>query len=58
MQLILASSASKVTIERVLDALSCITFTDIVSGEDFPKSKPDPAILYTLLLYPSKQIVL
>jgi beta-phosphoglucomutase-like phosphatase (HAD superfamily) len=31
-----------------------------VSGEDFPKSKPDPAILYTLLLYPSllKQIVL
>jgi beta-phosphoglucomutase-like phosphatase (HAD superfamily) len=26
MQLILASSASKVTIERVLDALSCITF--------------------------------
>jgi beta-phosphoglucomutase-like phosphatase (HAD superfamily) len=30
-----------------------------VSGEDFPKSKPDPAILYTLLLYPSllKQII-
>jgi beta-phosphoglucomutase-like phosphatase (HAD superfamily) len=30
MQLILASSASKVTIERVLDALSCITILQIL----------------------------
>jgi beta-phosphoglucomutase-like phosphatase (HAD superfamily) len=61
MQLILASSASKVTIERVFGRFKLHHyFTDIVSGEDFPKSKPDPAILYTLLLYPSllKQIVL
>jgi HAD superfamily hydrolase (TIGR01549 family) len=49
MQLILASSASKVTIERVLGFKLHHYFTDIVSGEDFPKSKPDPAILYTLL---------
>jgi phosphoglycolate phosphatase-like HAD superfamily hydrolase len=30
MQMILASSASKVTIERVLDALSCITILQIL----------------------------
>jgi beta-phosphoglucomutase-like phosphatase (HAD superfamily) len=52
MQLILASSASKVTIER--DALSCITILQhIVSGEDFPKSKPDPAIFVHAASYPS-----
>jgi HAD superfamily hydrolase (TIGR01549 family) len=40
MQLILASSASKVTISRVFHNY----FTHLVSGEDFPKSKPHPAI--------------
>jgi beta-phosphoglucomutase len=45
MQLILASSASKVTIERVFSRFKLHQyFTHIVSGEDFPKSKPDPAI--------------
>ncbi|WP_347053689.1 HAD family hydrolase [Flavobacterium olei] len=44
-QLILASSASKVTIQRVFTRFSLHPyFTDIVSGEDFPQSKPDPAI--------------
>lgn len=45
MQLILASSASKVTIERIFNRFGLHKyFTHIVSGEDFPKSKPDPAI--------------
>lgn len=45
MQLILASSASKVTIERVFKRFGLHQyFTHIVSGEDFPKSKPHPAI--------------
>ncbi|PRZ20630.1 HAD family hydrolase [Flavobacterium granuli] len=45
MQLILASSASKVTIDRVFKRFNLHQyFTHIVSGEDFPKSKPDPAI--------------
>jgi HAD superfamily hydrolase (TIGR01509 family) len=45
MQLILASSASKVTIERVFRRFDLYPyFTHIVSGEDFPKSKPHPAI--------------
>jgi beta-phosphoglucomutase len=45
MQLILASSASKVTIERVFRRFGLYPyFTHIVSGEDFPKSKPHPAI--------------
>jgi len=44
-QLILASSASKVTIERVFTRFNLHQyFTDIVSGEDFPQSKPHPAI--------------
>ncbi|WP_035671859.1 HAD family phosphatase [Flavobacterium sp. 83] len=44
-QLILASSASKVTIERVFRRFKLHEyFTHIVSGEDFPKSKPHPAI--------------
>ncbi|MDQ1086116.1 HAD family phosphatase [Siphonobacter sp. SORGH_AS_1065] len=44
-QLILASSASKVTIARVFKRFGLSPyFTHIVSGEDFPKSKPDPAI--------------
>lgn len=44
-QLILASSASKVTIERVFNRFQLHDyFTHKVSGEDFPKSKPHPAI--------------
>ncbi|NUY79761.1 HAD family hydrolase [Flavobacterium sp. MAH-1] len=45
MQLILASSAAKVTIDRVFRRFGLYQyFSHIVSGEDFPKSKPDPAI--------------
>ena len=45
MQLILASSAAKVTIERVFKRFNLHQyFTHIVSGEDFPDSKPHPAI--------------
>lgn len=45
MQLILASSASKVTINRVFSRFKLHDyFTHIVSGEDFPESKPHPAI--------------
>ncbi len=44
-QLILASSASKVTINRVFTRFNLHSyFTHIVSGEDFPQSKPNPAI--------------
>ena len=44
-QLIVASSASKVTIDRVFKRFHLHQyFTHIVSGEDFPKSKPHPAI--------------
>ncbi|MEB3800342.1 HAD family hydrolase [Flavobacterium columnare] len=44
-QLILASSASKSTINRVFKRFDLDPyFTHKVSGEDFPKSKPDPAI--------------
>ena len=44
-QLILASSASKVTISRVFNRFKLHDyFTHLVSGEDFPKSKPHPAI--------------
>ena len=44
-QLIVASSASKVTIERVFNRFNLHQFfTDVVSGEDFPHSKPHPAI--------------
>lgn len=45
MQLILASSSANVTIDRVFRRFDLHQyFTHIVSGEDFPKSKPDPAI--------------
>ncbi len=45
MQLILASSSANVTIERIFKRFGLHKyFTHIVSGEDFPKSKPDPAI--------------
>jgi len=44
-ELILASSASKVTIDRVFRRFGLHQyFSNIVSGEDFPKSKPHPAI--------------
>lgn len=44
-QLVLASSSANVTIQRVFDRFGLHRyFTHIVSGEDFPQSKPDPAI--------------
>ena len=44
-QLILASSASKVTIERVFNRFKLHDFfSHKISGEDFPQSKPHPAI--------------
>ncbi|MCZ8168427.1 HAD family phosphatase [Flavobacterium sp.] len=44
-QLILASSSAKVTIQRVFNRFQLFPyFTHIVSGEDFPQSKPHPAI--------------
>ena len=45
MQLVLASSSSKVTIEIIFNRFKLHPyFTHIVSWEDFPKSKPHPAI--------------
>jgi len=45
MQLVLASSSAKVTIDRIFKRFGLYQyFTHIVSGEDFPKSKPHPAI--------------
>ena len=44
-QLLLASSSAKVTIERIFNRFNLHQyFTHIVSGEDFPQSKPHPAI--------------
>lgn len=44
-ELILASSASKSTITRVFNRFNLDPyFSHKVSGEDFPKSKPDPTI--------------
>jgi HAD superfamily hydrolase (TIGR01509 family) len=44
-QLVVASSASKATIARVFNRFGLGPyFTHIVSGEDFERSKPDPAI--------------
>ena len=44
-QMILASSASKVTIDRVFKRFNLNQyFSHIVSGEDFIQSKPNPAI--------------
>ena len=44
-QLIIASSAAKTTIDRVFKRFNLYPFfSHIVSGEDFPESKPDPAI--------------
>jgi HAD superfamily hydrolase (TIGR01509 family) len=45
MQLVLASSSATVTIKRIFNRFGLHHyFTHIVSGEDFPKSKPHPAI--------------
>ena len=44
-QMVLASSSAKVTINRIFNRFGLHPyFSHIVSGEDFPKSKPDPAI--------------
>jgi HAD superfamily hydrolase (TIGR01509 family) len=44
-QLILASSSAHVTIQRVFNRFKLHQyFNHIVSGEDFPQSKPHPAI--------------
>ncbi len=44
-QLLVASSASKITIDRVFSRFKLHSyFNHIVSGEDFEKSKPNPAI--------------
>jgi HAD superfamily hydrolase (TIGR01509 family) len=45
MQLVLASSSATVTINRIFNRFNLHQyFTHIVSGEDFAKSKPHPAI--------------
>jgi len=45
MQMVLASSSAKVTIERIFKRFDLDQyFTHKVSGEDFPRSKPHPAI--------------
>ena len=45
MQLVLASSSAHVTIQKIFERFGLHQyFTHIVSGEDFPKSKPHPAI--------------
>ncbi|SNR64464.1 MULTISPECIES: HAD family hydrolase [Hymenobacter] len=44
-ELILASSASHSTIDRVMERFKLAPyFSHLISGEDFPRSKPDPAI--------------
>lgn len=44
-QMVLASSSAHVTIQRVFNRFGLHSFfTHIVSGEDFPNSKPHPAI--------------
>lgn len=45
LQLILASSSAKVTIDRIFRRFELYPyFTHIISGEEFPQSKPNPAI--------------
>lgn len=44
-QLLLATSSARVTLTKIFDRFGLFPyFKHIVSGEDFPKSKPDPAI--------------
>lgn len=60
-ELILASSASKGTIERVFNRFKLNEFfTHKVSGEDFPKSKPDPTIFVhaaSLSIHPKENCI-
>ena len=60
-QLIVASSASKSTINRVFTRFDLHQyFTHVVSGEDFPKSKPHPAIFEhaaSLSIYPKENCI-
>ena len=45
MQLVLASSSANITIERIFNRFGLHQyFSHIVSGEDFPESKPHPAV--------------
>jgi len=56
-QLIVASSASKVTIERVFKRFNLHQyFTHIFSVEDFPNSKPHPAIFEHAAMLSKDQI--
>ncbi|WP_417941328.1 HAD family hydrolase [Flavobacterium sp. RS13.1] len=61
-QLILASSASKVTIDRVFTRFNLHKyFSATVSGEDFPQSKPNPAIFLhaaSLSIAPKKNCII
>ena len=61
-QLIVASSASKSTINRVFTRFDLHQyFTHIVSGEDFPKSKPHPAIFEhaaSLSIHPKENCII
>ncbi|MEN9929363.1 MAG: hypothetical protein RLZZ231_1284 [Bacteroidota bacterium] len=61
LELIVASSASKVTIDRVFKRFNLFPyFSHIVSGEDFPKSKPHPAIFEhaaSLSKHPKEQCI-
>jgi len=58
MQLILASSSASVTIERIFNRFNLHQyFSHKISGEDFPESKPHPAIFLhaASLAFGSKQ---
>lgn len=61
-QLIVASSASKSTINRVFTRFNLHHyFSHIVSGEDFPKSKPHPAIFEhasSLSIHPKENCII
>ncbi len=61
-QLIVASSASKSTINRVFTRFDLHQyFSHIVSGEDFPKSKPHPAIFEhaaSLSIHPKENCII
>lgn len=60
-ELILASSASKGTIQRVFNRFNLHQyFSHTVSGEDFPKSKPHPAIFLhaaSLSIHPKENCI-
>ncbi len=60
-QLVLASSSAHVTIQRIFKRFNLNKyFAHIVSGEEFPKSKPDPAIFNKAVVlsgHPKEQCV-